>query len=106
MGRAIIKLSEYYLEWSTIVDAPTTFGMKLDEFKKYYRQRYGTEGMKELPERLERVEKKGTSFHEDTSYKETIRGNRAGPDESKLSEAEIVKAYCLQKPIRNGWIAK
>jgi hypothetical protein len=26
----------YYLEWSTIVDAPITTGMSLQEFKQHY----------------------------------------------------------------------
>jgi len=26
MPRYIIKLEDYYLEWSTVVDAPVTFG--------------------------------------------------------------------------------
>jgi hypothetical protein len=41
MGRFICKFEDkddvYYLEWSTVVDAPVTFGMSLEEFKEYYR---------------------------------------------------------------------
>ena len=63
--RYIIKLStprgDRYLEWSTIVDAPVTYGMPLDEFTAYYRDQYGAEGMRALPERMARVEAKGTS---------------------------------------------
>lgn len=103
MGRYIIKLNEYYLEWSTIVDAPVTFGMKRADFEAYYREMYGTEGSRDLPGRLERADKKGTSAHDHESAADVISGNRAGPNESKLTQDEIYRAYCLMKPIRDGW---
>lgn len=104
MPRYIVKLEDYYFEWSTIVDAPVTFGMKLDEFKEYYQEAYGTEGMRDLDYRLERVEMFETSSITPTTIKEMIKGNRAGPDETELTIDEILKAYCLREPIRNGWL--
>lgn len=56
MGRYILKIKDHYLEWSTVVDAPVTFGMLLPEFKEYYRDEYGRDGYRELKHRLERVE--------------------------------------------------
>lgn len=39
MGRAIIKLNDgkrdWYLEWSTVVDAPVTYGMSLKGLKAH-----------------------------------------------------------------------
>lgn len=58
----IIKLTDpkdnkvYYLEWSTMQDTPLTNGVPLDEFKSYYKEKYGTNGMRELEGRLIRVE--------------------------------------------------
>lgn len=103
MPRYLVKLEDYYLEWSTIVDAPVTFGMKLDEFEKYYQEMYGIEGVRNLPYRLERVEMFGTSSITPTSAEEMIKGNRAGPNEEPLTVDEIFKAYCLQQPIKDGW---
>ena len=103
MGKYIIKLGDYYLEWSTVVDAPVTYGMTLDEFKGYYEWEYGQQGMYTLPGRLERVEEKGTSCYDDSDVDATIIGNRAGPDETELTKDEIYRAYCLRQPVR-GWI--
>jgi hypothetical protein len=103
MGRYIIKLDEYYLEWSTIVDAPVTFGMKREDFEAYYREMYGINGMRDLSKRLERADKKGTSSHYHESADDVISGNRAGPNESKLTRDEIYQAYCLMESIRDGW---
>lgn len=102
MGRYIIKLKDHYLEWSTIVDAPVTFGMTLDEFRAHYQAEYGAQGMRDFEERLKRVEAKGTSAI-DRALDEVIVRNRAGPDEHSLRKHEIYKAYCLREPIRNGW---
>lgn len=103
MPRYIVKLKNHYLEYSTIVDAPVTWGMPLEEFKKYYQQEYGLDGMRSLPERLERVEAKGTSSQLDDSAEDCLSCNRAGPDETELTVDEIYQAYCLRQPVR-GWL--
>ena len=101
MSTYIIKLPcdgiDYYLLWSSIVDAPVTVGMTMDEFMADYKERYGTEGMDGLPARLERVEKTGTSDAVSrTPVRNWIEGNRAGELESELSFDEIVDAYIRQ----------
>ena len=102
MGRYIIKLGNYYLEWSSIVDAPVGFGMTLDEFTAHYREHYGTDSMDDLARRLERVERTGTSAH-NYVLADIITANRAGPKECSLRQQEIYEAYCLRQPIRDGW---
>lgn len=102
MGRGIVKIKDHYLEWSTIVDAPVTFGMSLAELEEHIRYEYGRSGLRDLPERLARVEQYGTSFI-GTSVEDVLRGNRAGPDEQALTADEIYQAYCLCEPIRDGW---
>lgn len=97
MPSYILKLNDHYLEWSTIVDAPVTFGMTLEEFQDYYRQRYGEHDFERLSERLKRVEEKGTSSINDKNVDDTISFNRAGPKESCLSREEIVEWYCRRK---------
>jgi len=100
MGRFIIKLSgegrDFYLEWSTVVDVPITSGMSLKEFKKYYRKEYGSEGMRELPERLRRVESTGCSAPH-TTLDNFLSCNRAGDNEEEISKEEIFKKYCLER---------
>lgn len=52
MPRYICKLQDgdtaYYMEWSTVVDAPVTFGMTLEEFMEHYREEYGKRGLMEM----------------------------------------------------------
>jgi len=101
MPRFIIKLDgeigERYLEWSTIVDRPVTYGMPLEEFKEYYRDEYGKQGMWNLDERMKRVESKGTSELDD-DLDGTLKHNRAGPDETFLTKEEIYQIYCVDRP--------
>jgi hypothetical protein len=67
-----------FMEWSSVVDAPTTNGMTLAEFKEYYRSEYGNRGMEDLDERLTRVFANGTSARMDKSVNDTIGFNVAG----------------------------
>lgn len=94
MGHSIIKLNDgtenYYLEWSSTVDAPVTFGMSLDEFKKYYRDEFGQYGFEKLGPRLERVGRKGTSSHLDDDVDDTISHNRAGKNGTCLTKEQII----------------
>ena len=61
MGSFIVRVDQEgreprYLEWGTITDTPTTVGMARAEFEEYYRERYGTEGLRRLPDRLKRAD--------------------------------------------------
>lgn len=103
MGRYIIKIQDYYLEWSTIVDAPVTFGMKLDQFREYYKNEYGENGIKDFNSRIARVNKKGTSSYIHDNERQVVANNNAGPNYRKLTYDEIYQAYCLCKPI-DGWL--
>ena len=102
MPRYIVRLSDagrdWYLEWSTVVDAPITYGASLDEFREHYRSEYGEDGMRHLDERLRRVAANGTSSQMGESAEQLISGNRAGDDESELSMAAIIQKYCLSRP--------
>lgn len=98
MPHYIVKLETpkgpRYLDWSTIVDAPVTYGMTLDDFKAYYRERFGSAGMLELPAHLARVEAKGASALNYESADEVIAFNRAGPNETCLTKAQLIESFC------------
>jgi hypothetical protein len=96
--RYIIKLEDQYLEWSTVVDAPVTFGMSLEEFTEYYKVEYGCRAMRfEFKDRMDRVEKTGTSALLYDSVDEVIEHNRAGKDETCLSKEQIIDFYIRNK---------
>lgn len=102
MPRYIIKLTDknkkdWYLEWSTIVDAPITYGMNMAQLKKYIKEEYGNVGLEDLPKRLERVARKGHSAMWPTSVEKLIAHNRAGHEESSISVKKIIEHFCLRK---------
>lgn len=97
MPRYIVHQDGWFFEWSTIVDAPVTFGMKLDEFKEYYRDQYGAEGFRDLGERLDRALAKGTSSHMETGDELMDGYNRAGYRETYLTIPEIIRIYCEER---------
>lgn len=99
MPRYIVKLEDYYLEWSTIVDAPVTYGMPLEEFKEYYQEEYGLDGMRYLAERLKRVEAKGISSRIHSSVENLLTVNRAGENGKDISIKEIIEKYCHNRGI-------
>lgn len=109
MPRYIVKLvdkkenKDYYMEWSTVVDAPVTYGMGLEEFKAYYKDEYGKQGMDGLDERLTRVNEKGTSAMMYDSAEDLIEFNRAGKDGTCLTFEQIIAEYCIPKAYILGY---
>jgi hypothetical protein len=94
LPRFIVKIKDMYCEWSTNTDTPDTYLGSLEDFKEHYEERYGVEGMMLLPERLERVEKTGSSaLLEMDCLDSLIAGNRAGESETALSLDEIYDNY-------------
>lgn len=91
MPRYIGKLNEMYFEWSTIVDAPVTYALTLEEFQTYYKEEYGDQGIRSLNDRLQRVDAKGTSSRLHDSVNDMISNNRAGPDETCLDQEALIK---------------
>ena len=101
MPSYILKLEddgkEYFLEWSTIVDAPVSYAMQYDEFRDFYQQEYGRSKMAEFEERIARARAKGTSSMLHESADDIIDWNRAGPNETNLSKEEIIEKYIRQR---------
>jgi hypothetical protein len=103
MPRFIVKIphagQDYYLDWSTIVDAPVTYGMSLDEYKEYYRDEYGRAAFEgfEFKQRMERVEAKGTSSMFHNNVEDLISYNRAGEKETQLDLQGIIQKYIVER---------
>jgi len=98
MAHYIIKLTRgdksWYLVWSTIVDAPITYGMKLDAFK---RRHLSSDIAKNFEARMALVEKIGVDHEEYKSMDGILSGNRAGPAETCLTKDEIIDDYCIKE---------
>jgi hypothetical protein len=61
----IVKIDKFYLMWSREKNLPVTNGMFLEEFKKYYLERYPKTRESSLNFKLNRVERTGSSFTSD-----------------------------------------
>lgn len=88
---------ERYLAWSSIVDAPITYGMTLDELQAYHREEYGRRGMADMPDILARLTHGGTSSRGYTA-EAILSCNRAGPNEEQLTDEQIWDQYCVREP--------
>ena len=93
MVHYIIKLKQYYYLQSSVVDAPITDSLDIDQLTQQIKIREGEEGLRKLPARLKRVEEKGTSAFNYSSVEELIACNRAGENENHLSMDELIKEY-------------
>jgi hypothetical protein len=91
MPRIIVKFEpDLYCEWSTVVDAPVTYGMTLKQLRSYVKRVYGNSGLDELPERLKRVDHHGTSLYDGTTVDDLIKSNRAGENEKRATKEQII----------------
>ncbi len=106
MPRYIVKLEDgdktYYLEWSTIDQAPVTFGMLLGDFRAYYTRQYGKSRFYHLDDRLARVARTGTSAVDHQTVDMLVDSNRAGAKKQKLSREEIIDSYCRKRVLPVG----
>lgn len=90
MGRGILKLDENkYVEWSSVVDAPTTYIMDREEAVRFTQDE----------KRIIRADETGTSFKDvgGISAEEYVAFNRAGENESCISLEEIIDKYTLKE---------
>lgn len=98
MSRYILKVEDQYLEWETMVDAPTTFGMSLEEFTKYYQEEYGRRAMKyEFESRMQRVEERGNSSVIGQTTDDILNINHAGKDGTTITKEQIIQYYVRDK---------
>lgn len=100
MARGIVKIKSYYFEWSSVCYAPASFGMTLSEASKNL-----------SASQKRRLEEVGTTYLDLTKERvgRFVSFNRAGPKETSLTHAEIIKAYAMRLSIykqcrgERGW---
>ena len=94
----------WYLEYSTVVDAPTTGGMRHNEMLRHLAREYGRADLKGHKARLARAHANGSSYRFDKeSAEDVIRSNRAGPGELSLTKKGILDLYCRDAPDWPDW---
>lgn len=98
MGRSFVRHvmpdgEHRYLIWSSIVDAPITYGATLEQIRNYWKEEHGRRGLEDLDRDI---------FNNPDSWwtdlREVSGANRAGEGETKLTDEQIVKHYFLDKP--------
>lgn len=90
MGRSVIKHvvdgTPRYLIWSTVVDAPITFGMTKAELVDYWDDEYGRSGVLSLEHWLSNPR----TLEDEAAF------NRAGKDETTLTIEQLVEFYFVR----------
>ena len=94
MPTYIIHKDGVYNFYSSVVDTCMfVSGLTLDQVKQWYKEEYGNHGMRDLPERLDRAHRKGTSCRLHSNLREFLVCNRAGKDEAELPYEEFVEQF-------------
>lgn len=101
----IIKITDekakkdYYLEWSSNIDAPVARGLELGDFKSMYAEKYSAEDFRELPLRLARVEATGSSslYAQHDTLADFLNYNCAGENGETLDKEGLLNKYCRDK---------
>ncbi len=101
MPRIVCKFAtpegERYLIWSTVVDAPITFGLPLDEFEDYIRETQDQEDARYFRDvLLPRLEHNTTTSQMEPTVEELVTFNRAGIDQTTLTLEQIVDFFCIR----------
>lgn len=94
MAELILHKDGAYNFYTTISDtACYESALTLEQLTEVIRLEYGQQGLRELPQRLERAHKNGCSSGLGETLAECIEGNKAGENYSELSFDEFVKRY-------------
>ena len=97
MSRITVKMGEFYIEYSTIQDAPVEYGLKLEDYRKWYAEEYGRSGSSNFCIDVMRADRGGELLARDV-----IRNNCSGDKGGKLTYDKFYRAYCLRE-IVDGW---
>lgn len=94
MPTYIIHKDGVYNLYSSVVDACYfVSGLTLAQLEAWYLEEYGINGMGDLPDRLERAHKKGTSCQLSEGLQRFLNCNRAGENEANLPYEEFVARF-------------
>jgi hypothetical protein len=85
---------DWYLLYSTVVDAPVSRGMTFEEYLDFYEKSNGEKlTPEEIEEKKDLFKKNGTDFQFE-EVGSLLKCNRAGIDEQCANKEEILEYYC------------
>lgn len=85
----------YYLWWSSVVDAPTGTVATEETLDEWAKNLYPYSPPLAIASAVYRARENGSSASDTiVNIAEEIRGNRAGEDEAELTVEEIIARYC------------
>jgi hypothetical protein len=94
MGQLILHHNGAYNLYSTISDGPYyESALTLDQLREAVKEEAVARAMEELERRLERAHQFGCSCGYGTTLTERIQGNRAGPDDTRLSPEKFIAQF-------------
>lgn len=98
MATLLVRLKpDCWILFSTVSDAPETFGLTWKELMAECKDRWGREGMWDIERREASILEKGTSVRRDECPHVTVSLNRAGHREERLEWPELVEWYGEKK---------
>ena len=97
MGVSICHHQGHWFAYSSIVDAPITYGLTADELREWWRDEYGRRDMAHLETRMERALEYGTDHIRREDLADLIRMNRAGFKGTNLTLDQMIQIYCVER---------
>lgn len=94
MSQIIVHHKGAYNIYGTISDgAYFESALTLKQLKIYIKKELGEQGLRNLPQRLERAHQNGTSSIIDESLEDVLLLNRAGKNERHMSTKAFIKKF-------------
>ncbi len=94
MANFILHKDGAYNIYTTIADgACYESALTLEQLEEVIRLDHGEQGVRELPDRLERAHRTGCSSVYGQTLEECISCNRAGPNETRLPADVFIEKY-------------
>jgi len=101
MNRVLLHHGGVWMEWSTILDVPTTTGLSRDGMRDHLAMRGVTP--QDADAAMDVAAESGSSTRDlrdpafRRSLEQVVAGNRAGDDGGEIGAAEIVRRYLVER---------
>lgn len=94
MGQLILHHNGAYNLYSTISEGPYyESALTLDQLREIVKEEAAAKALEQLQARLERAHQFGSSCGHGATLIESIQGNRAGPNDTRLSPEKFIAQF-------------